>query len=290
MITIQQALTQATTLLTQYSSSASLDSQVLLAHVLAKPRSYLLTWPERALTSVQQQTFAALVAERAQGMPVAYLVAEQEFWSLALEVSPSTLIPRADTETLVEHVLTMFDQTPIACLDLGTGTGAIALALASERPQWQIDALDVQIDAVELAKRNRQRHGFTQVNIFQSDWFSAIAVAKRYQLIVSNPPYIDERDAHLAQGDVRFEPKSALVAQQQGLADILLIAEQARHYLSEQGLLVLEHGYQQKAEVQAILATCGYQNIHTVADLAGNDRISCATFSQLIELKDSTIE
>ena len=278
MDNIASTLQRSTALLRATSSSAALDSQVLLAYVIDKPTSYLLTWPEQVLTKNQHFQFQQLIAERVKGMPIAYLVGKQEFWSLTLEVSPATLIPRADTELLVEQVLQLFDAAPLNCLDLGTGTGAIALALASERSEWHIDAVDFQLPAVELAQRNQQRHGINNVHVFYSDWFSAIPADHRYQLIVSNPPYINVDDPHLVIGDVRFEPSTALVAEQHGLADIQLIATQARRYLTSTGMLMVEHGYQQKQAVQQLLQQLGYQQICTKQDLAGHDRITFACY------------
>ncbi len=266
-------------ILKQSSDSAKLDVQILLAFVLDKPRSYLLTWPEKQLESHQVEHFVELLKRRSNSEPIAYLVGMKEFWSLPLLVSPATLIPRPDTETLVELVLEQFiEQKHLTCLDLGTGTGAIALALASECTQWQVDAVDFNEDAVVLAQENATRLALSHVNVFQSDWFSQIPKDKRYQLIVSNPPYIDGGDPHLAQGDVRFEPKSALVADNKGLADIIYIATQAREYLTDKGKLFFEHGFEQGQAVREILNQLGYIQAKTEPDLNGNDRITWGIF------------
>ncbi|MEY8198143.1 MAG: peptide chain release factor N(5)-glutamine methyltransferase, partial [Colwellia sp.] len=258
------------------SDSAKLDAQILLGFVLNKERSYLLTWPEKTLTKQTEQQYLALLQRRIVGEPIAYIVGVQEFWSLPFRVSPATLIPRPDTEVLVELVLERFgDLDSLQCLDLGTGTGAIALALASEQPNWKIEAIDFSLDAVTLAKQNAQDLQLAQVNIFQSDWFSAIN-ERKFDIIVSNPPYIDVLDEHLSQGDVRFEPESALVADEQGLGDIKHIAQQALKFLNTQGSLFFEHGFEQGEAVRNILTALGYDNAQTVRDFNGHDRITWA--------------
>lgn len=258
------------------SDSAKLDAQILLAFVLDKELSYLLTWPEKALTKQDKQQYLALLDRRISGEPIAYIVGVKEFWSLPFMVSPATLIPRPDTEILVELVLEQFaDFDTLHCLDLGTGTGAIALALASEQPNWQIDAIDFSLDAVKLAQKNAQNLQLSHVNIFQSDWFSALN-DRKFDVIVSNPPYIDALDENLSQGDVRFEPESALVADEHGLGDIKHIAQQALKYLNSQGSLFFEHGFEQGEAVRNILTALGYHNAQTVRDFNGHERITWA--------------
>lgn len=217
------------------------------------------------------------LARRVNGEPIAYITGIKEFWSLPLQVSPATLIPRPDTETLVDLVLEHFgDSEQLSCLDLGTGTGAIALALASEQPTWLIDAVDFNEQAVELAQKNAKNLSLHQVAIFQSDWFSEVG-DKQYQVIVSNPPYIDALDENLTCGDVRFEPDSALIAKDNGLADIKHIAKHASKHLSHGGQLYFEHGYQQGAAVRKILSDLGYQGSQTQTDLNGHERITWAS-------------
>ena len=272
-------ISQSQILLEHSSDSAKLDAEVLLCFLLNKERSYLLTWPEKLLTNEQLLCFIGLLERRIQGEPIAYITGVKEFWSLPLAVSVATLIPRPDTETLVEVVLAQYDgEKNIRCLDLGTGTGAIALALASENSTWQIDAVDFNADAVQLAQRNAQNLNLEQVNVFLSDWFSQVEPHKKYNVIVSNPPYIDSEDENLSQGDVRFEPKSALVANEQGLADIKHIAELARTFLSTQGKLFFEHGFEQGQAVRHILTILGYENSQTEKDLNGHDRVTWAVF------------
>ena len=205
------------------SDSARLDLEVLLGHVLHKPRTWLYTWPEHELSTSAQQQFDRLLERRVCGEPVAHLVGVREFWSLPLKVDASTLIPRPETELLVEVALELCPQAERRVLDLGTGTGAIALALASERPGWEIMAAEKSPQALALAEQNRAALGFDNVQVVQSDWFARV-LQQQFDLIVSNPPYIDAADPHLAEGDVRFEPRSALVAERSGLADIEQIA------------------------------------------------------------------
>lgn len=261
------------------SDSALLDAQILLAFVLDKPRSYLFTWPEKKLNDEQVEQFIDLLARRHCGEPIAYIIGEKEFWSLPLKVSKATLIPRPDTETLVELVLEHISGDDITCLDLGTGTGAIALALASEKSSWQIEAIDFNADAVALAQQNADNLQLAQVNIYQSDWFTKIKTGKKFDVIVSNPPYIDSNDENLKQGDVRFEPTSALVANEQGLADIKFIAKMSREFLSSHGRLYFEHGFEQGEAVRNILTTLGFEKAQTAQDLNGQDRITWAVLA-----------
>lgn len=249
-----------------------LESDVLLAFVLGKTRTWLFTWPDRELNERQRQWFSELVHRRCQGEPVAHLVEEREFWSLPLRVNASTLIPRPDTETLVEAVLDRFEAASLRVADLGTGTGAIALALASERPDWVISAFDVMPAAISLARDNAARLGLP-VSVGHSHWCSALG-DRSLDLLVSNPPYIDENDVHLQQGDVRYEPRTALVAADAGMADIELIIEQARRVLVPGGWLFVEHGWLQGALVRDCFDRRGYGSVLTLQDLAGRDRVS----------------
>ena len=277
-ITIKQLLGDASKLLDDISDSQLLDCQILLCHVLEKPASYLLTWPEEVVTSDDLFKFSQLLSRRLNGEPIAYIVGEKEFWSLSLLVSPATLIPRPDTETLVELVLNHHQTSQLKCLDLGTGTGAIALALASEHPTWQIEAVDYNADAVTLANRNKQRCGINTVTIYQSDWFSQVAESS-FDVIVTNPPYIDELDPHLSQGDVRFEPSSALIAKDKGFDDIRHIIDKARSHLnSNGGSLYIEHGFEQGERVRDLLTKYGYRDAATQKDFGGNPRITYASF------------
>ncbi len=249
-----------------------IDIDALLAFTLQKDRTFLFTWPETRLTPEQYSLFAELLVRRAQGEPIAYLVGEREFWSLTIKTDTSTLIPRPDTEVLVETVLSHFDQQPIRCIDLGTGTGAIALALKSERPSWQVTGTDRLHKAVQLARENAQRLNL-DVDFETRHWCAGLA-PESVQVFVSNPPYIDAADPHLSQGDVRFEPASALVADNTGLADFQHIAAEAINCLMENGALFFEHGWQQGEAVRSILQQSGFQRVQTVVDYGGNERVS----------------
>ncbi len=255
------------------SPSAKLDAEWLLAAALGKGTSYLRTWPDREVLPEVEARFAAYLERRRLGEPVAYILGRQGFWSLDLEVAPHTLIPRPDTELLVETALEMLPAGPADVLDLGTGTGAIALALASERSTWRLTGVDRISEAVTLAARNAQRLGLGNVGFIESQWFSSLA-GQRYGLIVSNPPYIPASDPHLLQGDVRFEPSSALVAGGDGLDDIRLIIEQTPTHLLPSGWLILEHGYDQAVAVRTLLFDGGFVDVDSRKDFGGHERVS----------------
>lgn len=278
-VTIEAALQAATLQLNASGSdSPSLDAAVLLCHALDKPRSYLLTWPDKILDAEIQARFEQLLARRMTGEPVAYILGEREFWSLPLKVAPSTLIPRPDTERLVELALDKAASLEGDVLDLGTGTGAIALALASELPSRRVTGIDLRFEAQQLASDNARLLNLTNVTFLHGSWFTPLAEGTKFALIASNPPYIDEHDPHLAQGDVRFEPKSALVAADNGLADIKHISQSAREFLLPGGWLAFEHGFQQGPAVRTIMQDLGYQSVTTEQDYAGNDRVTLGQY------------
>lgn len=260
------------------SASPRVDAEVLMCHVLERDRTWLYTWGDKMCSAQEQARFDALVDARAEGTPVAYLTGEREFWGLRLATSPNTLIPRPDTETLVEVALSRVLLSSGRLLDLGTGTGAIALAFASEQPGWQTVGVDVRQEAVELATRNAHTLGITNARFLHSDWFSALPndgdAETLFNIIVSNPPYIAADDPHLAEGDVRFEPRSALVAEAGGMADLWHLVASARHYLASSGWLLLEHGYTQADKVRLALTSAGYQNVESVRDLGGHERVT----------------
>lgn len=259
--------------LASVSDSPRLDVELLLAWTLDKDRTWLYTWPDTELAAEPLAAFERAFSRRLNGEPLAHIIGQREFWSLPLQVNASTLIPRPDTERLVELALTLSDsKTEGKALDLGTGTGAIALAFASERPAWRVVAVDASLEAVELAERNRMQHGFDHVTCIQSDWFEK--VTGPFDLILSNPPYIADNDPHLNQGDVRFEPRSALVAESGGLGDIRRIVQVAPEYLTAEGWLLLEHGWTQGEAVRSLLSARGFQNVRTEQDLGGNDRVT----------------
>lgn len=269
---IQQARTHIMATLAEGESPRA-DADALLCHLLACRRSYLMTWPERELDAAQQATLQAWLDRRLAGEPIAHLIGEREFWSLPLKVSPATLIPRPDTEVLVEQALARLPTGPCALLDLGTGTGAIALALKSERPDADVWAVDRMPDAAALARANSAALGLP-IEVRDGSWFEPLSDAPRFAMIVSNPPYIDGADPHLEEGDVRFEPRSALVADEQGLADIRLIVAGAPAHLCPGGWLLLEHGWEQGALVRQLLLQQGYCQVETVRDYGDNERVT----------------
>ena len=276
MMRIDQLLARATQI---DSPTAQLDAELLLAYVLDKPRSYLYTWPEKMLSEAQSKAFMALLERRQRGEPVAYLLGRQGFWTLDLQVAEHTLIPRADTELLVETALQLADaNSPLRVLDLGTGTGALALALANERPQWTVIGVDRIESAVALAQSNQQQLQLANVQFLPSHWFSALT-DQRYDLILSNPPYIADNDPHLEQGDLRFEPLSALVSGTDGLDDLRLIIAQAPAYLTANGWLLLEHGFDQACAVRELLQRAGFIEVSSRCDLGGHERISLGRLS-----------
>ncbi|MBT1065339.1 peptide chain release factor N(5)-glutamine methyltransferase [Bowmanella sp. Y26] len=278
--TIQDALQWARSELT-CSDSASLDARVLLCHCLQVSAVYLHTWPEKLLDENTWQQFQDLIRKRVQGLPVAHLTGTRDFWTLSLTVNEHTLIPRPETELLVETALSLFDDTPIDALDLGTGTGAIALALASERQSWTVTGVDRIEQSVELARLNARQNNLEQVRFFASNWFDAID-QHRYSLIISNPPYVEPHSPYLTQGDVRFEPLSALTAEDLGLADLRKIISQASQYLVDSGWLLLEHGHAQGQAVRDLMQQAGFMGINTLKDLAGLDRVTLGQWPDMV--------
>ncbi|WP_239739609.1 peptide chain release factor N(5)-glutamine methyltransferase [Proteus penneri] len=255
------------------SDSPKRDAEILLGHVTQRARTYLVAFNETLLSQDELTQLSQLLTRRIKGEPIAYLVGEREFWSLPLKVSPATLIPRPDTECLVEQALEKLPTEPITILDLGTGTGAIALAMASERPDCHIIGVDFQAEAVALAQENATRLALNNTEFMESCWFSSLS-GYQFGMIISNPPYIDENDEHIHQGDVRFEPLTALVAGNNGFADIEIIIETARQFLTDKGWVLLEHGWQQGEGVRKIFTDKGYCCVETFRDYGGNERVT----------------
>ncbi|PAV27234.1 [protein release factor]-glutamine N5-methyltransferase [Tamilnaduibacter salinus] len=268
--TIELALSQAVACIA--SESPRVDAERLLEHVIDRGPTWFRTWPDKVLTDDEDTRFQSLVERRAAGEPVAHLTGSQGFWSLDLAVSTDTLIPRPDTETLIEVALTLPLPANAQVLDLGTGTGAIALALASERGDWQVTACDSHRGAVDLAQRNAQACGLG-VSVQFSDWFHHLPV-QPFDLIVSNPPYIRSGDPHLAQGDVRWEPVSALVSGEDGLDAIRHILREAPDWLGPSGWLALEHGYDQGQAVRALFRERGFADVATHRDYGDQERVT----------------
>ena len=271
MSTVSEALDWATEQLSE-SDDARLDSQVLLAYALNDSRTWLFTWPDKALDGATLTAFNALIEERKSGTPIAYITGYRDFWSLRLKVTPDTLIPRADTELLVETALTLKNvEKSCDVIDLGTGTGAIALSLANECPSWHITATDINPKTLAVAKENATTLELA-VRFKESAWFDAIN--DRYDLVISNPPYIELDDPHLQQGDLRFEPADALASGKDGLDDIRRLVQQALKHLKKDGYLLLEHGYQQAEAVRSLMAKAGYIDIETHQDIEDRDRVT----------------
>jgi len=259
---------------TALAHDSRLEAEILLCHTLNKNRAYLFAHPEELISASQLATYQHLLAQRAQGVPIAYLTGKREFWSLDLKVNRHTLIPRHETERLVELTLELVPDKPdTSILELGTGSGAIALALAKEKPHWQIIACDICEEALQVAQENARALQIKNVSFCHSDWFSKI-LPHHYNAIVANPPYIAKQDPHLKEGDLCFEPLTALVSSQEGLADLQCIIKHSYDYLVPDGLLLLEHGYDQKFSVHAILNKLGYKNVHCWQDFQGHDRVS----------------
>jgi len=256
------------------NTEAKLEAQLLLQHVLKVNRAWLIAHESDALASETQAEFEALLARRLQGEPMAYILGEREFYGLTLQVTPATLIPRPDTETLVDAALAKIAQNAdVHVLDLGTGSGAIALAIAKHPPQTHVVAVDASSAALDVANHNAERLQISNVQFLLSDWFSALE-HQRFDVIVSNPPYIEQNDAHLSQGDLRFEPVTALASGADGLNDIRTILEQSLTHLKPQGWLMLEHGYNQAEAVSDLMSSAGLVDVATLKDLGGNNRVT----------------
>lgn len=252
-----------------------LDAEVLLCHLLRRPRSYLYSWPERALEPAQQARFEALAQRRLDGEPIAYITGQREFWSLTLRVTTDTLIPRPETETLVEQALLQLrDLRQARVADLGTGSGAIAAALASERPDDRIVATDISAAALAVAQENFTALGLKGIETRQGAWTEALPGAAGFDLVLSNPPYIAEDDPHLQQDGLPREPRGALTSGADGLNDIRHLVVSVRGHLKPGGWLLLEHGISQGPAVRALLNAAGYQEVATAQDLEGRERVS----------------
>ncbi|HEY5993098.1 MAG TPA: peptide chain release factor N(5)-glutamine methyltransferase [Gallionellaceae bacterium] len=256
------------------SSSARLEVQYLLQHVLGKPRAWLLAHAETILNPEQLADYGARLQQRLRGEPIAYILGEREFYGLKFKVTPATLIPRPETELLVEQALQRIPQErPCQVLDLGAGSGAIALSIAHERPKSGVVAVDASLAALEVAQENAARLGIRNANFLHGDWYASLG-GRRFDLIVSNPPYVAKNDPHLQQGDLRFEPASALASGTDGLDDIRRIVDGAGSHLEPGGWLLLEHGYDQAVRVRELLERAGFAEVFSVRDLGDIERVS----------------
>ncbi len=263
-----------------HSEAAAADAPLLLAHLLGKPVTWIYAHPEEAVSAPQAERFHQLLARRGAGEPLAYLTGEKDFWSLTLKVTPATLVPRPETELLVEVGLELGDgDEGITILDLGTGSGAIALAIAHERPWWQVTATDLSAEALAVAKENARKLGLKNLRFLQGRWYDPLPANARFQLILSNPPYVAENDPHLQGDGVRHEPRAALTAGPEGLDELRTIVRGAPAHLDPGGWLAVEHGAEQGQAVQALFQEAGFEKVETRRDLAGNDRVTLGCYA-----------
>ncbi|HSW94221.1 MAG TPA: peptide chain release factor N(5)-glutamine methyltransferase [Gammaproteobacteria bacterium] len=274
MITLAMALRKAHDRLRSSSDTPSLDAEVLLADVLHVSRSHLFAFPERVLTRDEMHAYENRIRQRAQRVPVAYLTNHQEFWSLDFLVTRDTLIPRPETELLVQLALKENHGEKKTVADIGTGSGAIALAIAHECPLWEVHATDISEKALAVARSNAKRLGLSSVFFHEGDWLLALPPDLKFDVIVSNPPYLAEDDPHLHTGELHYEPRSALVSGENGLKAIREVATGARHYLKSGGRVWLEHGCEQAKEIRSIFENLGYSEIESHQDMAGLDRVT----------------
>ena len=274
MTDIKTALYNATLALTNESSTPRIDAEVLLAHMLNVNRAFLYAHGTDKLNEVLHQSYQTLLLKRLTGTPIAYLTGQREFWSLPLHVNENTLIPRPETELLVEKTLELLHDKPEALiLELGTGSGAISLALAKERPNWKILACDKYKETLNIAKLNAQQFQLDKITFILSDWFESLPKI-HFDAIISNPPYLAESDPHQYEGDLRFEPKHALTSAQDGFLDIQTIIQNAPDFLKKKGLLMLEHGYQQGSTVRDMLSKNNFSQIISYKDIEERERMT----------------
>lgn len=272
LLTLQEALQTASQKLHSVSSVPLLEAELLLAKALNQPRSFLYAWPKLSLDEGQCASLNEFVQRRMSKEPMAYITGKKEFWSLELEVNGDTLIPRPETELLVACILQKFNDPSLKVADLGTGSGAIALALASERPAWQVYATDIHEGALKIAKQNAKRLGLTNVLFYPGHWCEALPCAD-FDIIVSNPPYLSNNEWPVYESDLIFEPRTALVATEDGYGALRQIIQSASCYLKPRGSLYMEHGWNQGSQVRKLLETEGYKEILTLKDLSGHERL-----------------
>ncbi len=266
-------------------ASALREAEMLLGHELGAGRAQLRSQAARLAGNAAAGRFAQSIARRARGEPVAYIVGRREFWSLQLSVSPAVLVPRADTELLVERALALWPHSPARIADLGTGSGAVAIAIASERPRWHVTATDLSADALAMARANAASLGQDRLEFVAGDWFAPLA-GRRFELVVSNPPYVADDDPALRQSDLRFEPTLALRGGPDGLSCLRAIIEAAPGYLEPDGWLLLEHGSQQAAAIRHELVVRGFASVRSHRDLAGHERVTEARAANCLRFND----
>jgi release factor glutamine methyltransferase len=282
-MTILQVLQQAKAQLFSITDDPAFEAEILLAFVLEKPRSFLHAWPQTSLSMQQAKQFAALTERRSNKEPVAYLIGKREFWSHELSVTADTLIPRPETELLVETALILLSSRTerVNVLELGTGSGAIAIALASEQPSWQIVATDINPAALAVARQNAERFALKNIKFLCGSWFAALAKeagTEDFDMVISNPPYIALSEWPDYQAGLAFEPYSALVSGKDGLDAIREISHLAKDYLRQGAYLLLEHGFWQGEAVRQLFAKEGYQEIRTLKDMTNKERVTLGRF------------
>ncbi len=276
MISYRGLLDDAAHTLYDSSETPRIDAEYLLLHVIDKSMAWIISYGDSNATKAHTLEFYSLIEQRAKGVPVAYLMGYRDFWTLRLRVNKHVLIPRGDTEILVEQALVRLDKfNEHKIADLGTGSGAIALSLAKERPNSSVVAIDLHQEAINIARQNAVENKLSNVVFRQSNWLDD-ADKEQYDLIASNPPYVEASDSHLDKGDLRFEPSTALIAKDKGLADLRAIIEKAPQHLVENGWLLLEHGYNQADQVHDLLAKAGFTNIQLYSDLNHLPRCTAA--------------
>ncbi|MEI4259885.1 MAG: peptide chain release factor N(5)-glutamine methyltransferase [Candidatus Dasytiphilus stammeri] len=256
-----------------YSNASKRDAEILLEFVMEKPKSWLKAFDDAPIRSKELKKLNFFLNKRVQGYPIQYLIEEWEFWSLSLRITPRTFIPRADTETVVSQALLHITNDSMRILDLGSGSGAIALAIAWERSNCYILGVDYNQSCVLLAQYNAWKLGIKNATFIYSNWFSTLS-RKRFHIIVSNPPYIDRTDMHLKCGDLRFEPTKSLIAKNKGMGDLKKIISQSSNYLEEEGWLLVEHGYQQGEQVRKFMIKNNFKHVHTYWDFSKNERVT----------------
>lgn len=277
-LSIGQYLEDGTAILRVFSDSPRLEAELLMGLVLRKPRSYLHAWPEQLLSPEQAELYERLLRRRFAGEPIAYMTGIREFWSMPLKVTPAVLIPRPETELLVEKALLRLpEDEDQRVLDLGTGSGAVSLAIARERPRTQVIGVDISLDALEVARGNARLQKIDNVEFRESDWFDAVR-GEKFHVVVGNPPYVAEDDPHLLRGDAQFEPRLALDAGAGGMDSFRAILERAHNYIVRQGWLLLEHGPTQHLPLRRLLEAQHYHDITVHKDAAGHDRVTECRF------------
>ncbi len=279
LTTIQQLLQEAKRTLALMTDQPALEAELLLAEILKTSRLFLHTWPEKEVSEEEVRRFDNYIKRRCQKEPIAYIIGKREFWSLEFLVSPATLIPRPETELLVETVLTLCEETPAVrkIADLGTGCGAIALSLAHERPAWQVHAVDISEAALQIARKNAQQLAINHVSFHQGNWCTGLSDSD-FDVIVSNPPYLSEAEWPSYVDGLQFEPKSALVSGQDGLDAIRAISQSAKYFLKSNGYIVIEHGFLQGQAVRELFVSDGYSQVHSIRDLASHERVTVGQY------------